>query len=174
MRNQRVTSGAAPRQKSGAEALSALMRQCARAERSSGDARRLMARWGVPQQDRETVLQRLIELKFIDDRRFARAYTREKINLSGWGVRKIAAQLSQKGVAREIIEEQISGLDRDSMVERLETKLRRKLPTIKYKSKYDLKTKLIRHGASLGYDYDVVMGVATKLVQIEDDDETIF
>lgn len=173
MRDKRLNSNL-PREKSSAEAQSALMRQCARAERSSGDAMRLMARWGVPKDERDGVLSKLIEMKFIDDSRFAAAYMRDKINLRGWGVRKIAAQLRLKGVAREIIEELTSEVDRDSMVETLEKKLRRKLPTIKYKTKYDLKTKLIRHGASLGYDYDVVMDVATKLVQIDEDDETIF
>ncbi|MBO5984337.1 MAG: RecX family transcriptional regulator, partial [Rikenellaceae bacterium] len=53
------------RTKSAEQALSSLMRLCARAERSSGDARRLMATWGVAEQDREKVLQRLKAERFI-------------------------------------------------------------------------------------------------------------
>jgi regulatory protein len=40
------------RPKSAEQALSSLMRLCARAERSSGDALRLMARWEVAQEQR--------------------------------------------------------------------------------------------------------------------------
>ena len=79
------------------------MRLCARAERSSGDARRLMATWGVPEQDREGVLQRLKREKFIDDERYAEAFVREKVNLSGWGEWKIRSALKRKGVAEDVI-----------------------------------------------------------------------
>ncbi len=67
--------------KSAEQALSSLMRLCARAEKSSGDVMRLMARWGVDSSQRDNILQRLLAEKFIDDRRFAAAYVREKINL---------------------------------------------------------------------------------------------
>ena len=40
------------RAKSAEEALAGLMRYAARAERSSGDALRLMRRWNVPEADR--------------------------------------------------------------------------------------------------------------------------
>ena len=50
---------AVPRTKTPEQALAALMRLCARAERSEEDARRLMTRWGVAPADRERVLERL-------------------------------------------------------------------------------------------------------------------
>ncbi len=158
------------RTKSAKEALALLMRQCARAEKSSGDAKRLMARWGVPAEQRAEVLERLIKEKFIDDRRFAEAYVREKINLSGWGVRKISSSLRTKGVANSIIEESLAELDRESMRERLEDKLKRKLRTIKYKDNYDLKSKLVRYALSLGYDYDMVFDAVDKQIKIDDDE----
>ena len=64
--------------KSAEQALSALMRYAAKAERSSGDAMRLMRRWNVPEQERAGVLERLVAMHFIDDERYARAYVREK------------------------------------------------------------------------------------------------
>ena len=75
---------AVPRTKTPEQALAALMRLCARAERSEEDARRLMTRWGVAPADRERVLERLRRDRFIDDARYAEAFVREKINLSGW------------------------------------------------------------------------------------------
>ena len=73
------------RTKTPEQSLQSLMRMCARSERSSGDALRLMKRWGVADEDARKVLQRLQNERFIDDSRFAEAFVRDKINLSGWG-----------------------------------------------------------------------------------------
>ena len=54
------------------------MRLCARAEKSEGDARRLMRGWGVAEKDAEQVLGRLVRDRFIDDSRYAEAFVREK------------------------------------------------------------------------------------------------
>ena len=74
------------RDKTPDEALAALMRLCARAEKSEGDARRLMRGWGVAEKDAEQVLGRLVRDRFIDDSRYAEAFVREKLRLSGWGI----------------------------------------------------------------------------------------
>ena len=58
---------AVPRTKTPEQALAALMRLCARAEKSEGDARRLMRGWGVAEKDAEQVLGRLVRDRFIDD-----------------------------------------------------------------------------------------------------------
>lgn len=134
------------------------MRLCARAERSSGDARRLMATWGVPEQDREGVLQRLKREKFIDDGRYAEAFVREKVNLSGWGEWKIRSALKRKGVAEDVINAALGQLSPEQSAQRLAERLKRKMRTVKYSSAYELRTKLIRYALSLGYAMDEVMG----------------
>ncbi len=159
-----------PRTKSPEEALTSLMRQCARAEKSSGDAMRLMSRWGVTSEHRAGVLQQLIAEKFIDDRRFAEAFVREKLNLSGWGARKIASSLKVKGISDGIVSEVLSDLDRDSMEERLFAKIERKTRSVKYKDKYELKAKLLRHAAAQGYDYATASQVITELISLSESD----
>ncbi len=157
------------KRKSPEEALSSLMRQCARAERSSGDALRLMYRWGVDPEHRAEVLKRLIADKFIDDRRYAEAYVREKLNLSGWGARKISSSLKAKNISDTIITEVLSQIDPSSTEERLRTKIERKIKSVKSKDKYDLKNKLIRYGISLGYDYSMTQSVVSQIITIEDE-----
>lgn len=149
--------------KSAEQALTSLMRLCARAERSSGDAKRLMATWGVPEQDRVKVLQRLIAERFIDDERYAAAFVREKVSLSGWGEYKIRATLRRKGIAEEIIATALQQISPAQSAEQLASRLARKLKTVKYKSKYDLKNKLIRYGLSLGFAMDPVLQQVEQL-----------
>ena len=48
-------------------------------------------------------------------------------------------------------------------------KRQKKLRLTRYKDTYDLKTKLIRYGLSLGYDYDAVLDAAGELIQTNDE-----
>ena len=141
--------------KTAQQALQSLMRLCARSEKSSGDALRLMSQWQVPQSERGAVLDKLLKDRFIDDSRYAEAYVREKSRLSGWGARKIAMQLRQKGVSQDVIAEALKQLDSDIELPRLVEKLRRKARTTKYSSDYELRGKLLRYALSLGFDYDL-------------------
>ena len=154
------------RTKTPQQALQSLMRMCARSERSSGDALRLMKRWGVADDEARKVLARLMAERFIDDRRFAEAFVRDKLNLSGWGAYKIKMSLRTKGVAREIIEEVVSQMiEATNMKERLEDIMQRKLRTLKYSSTYEAKTKLIRFAASRGYDIEEAVECASKILK---------
>ena len=145
------------RPKTAEQALTSLMRLCARAERSSGDAMRLMATWLVPEADRQGVLQRLIKDRFIDDSRYAEAFVREKSNLSAWGEYKIRTALRRKGIADDIINSALKQMPTEQNLERLTERLKRKMRTIKYDTTYQLKTKLIRHALSLGFTMDDVL-----------------
>ena len=152
------------REKTPEEALSALMRLCARAEKSQEDARRLMRGWGLAERDAEGVLAKLVRDRFIDDARYAGAFVREKLRLSGWGEYKIRTALQRKGVSKERIDAALAEADRPAMGERLRRQLERKARTAKYSTQYELKTKLIRYGLSLGYDYETVVEAASGLV----------
>ncbi len=152
--------------KNAEQALAALMRYAAKAERSSGDAMRLMRRWEVPENERGKVLARLVEMRFIDDNRYAVAYVREKSRLSGWGVHKIRAGLRAKGIDARIIEEALTQLpDKEAGNERLRELLQRKLKGIKGGTPYEVKGKLLRFGLSRGYDYGDVTDVIDTVMQ---------
>lgn len=146
------------------QALAALMRLCARAEKSQEDARRLMRGWGLAERDAEGVLAKLVRDRFIDDARYAGAFVREKLRLSGWGEYKIRTALQRKRIDRALIDAALAEADRSGMDERLRRQLERKARTAKYTTQYELKTKLIRYGLSLGYDYETVMEAASGLV----------
>jgi len=162
------------RSKTAEQALQSLMRECARSERSSGDALRLMKRWGVSDEDAQRVLARLQADRFIDDSRYAEAFVRDKLNLSGWGAYKIKSALRAKGVSKEIIEEVVTPMvEAADMMERLEEIMVRRMRTLKYKSPYDAKTKLIRFAASRGYDMEEAIECASRVVKSVAEDEEV-
>ena len=128
------------RTKTPEQALAALMRLAARSEKSSGDALRLMQNWGVEPSARQGVLQRLIDDKFIDDRRYAEAFVRDKMRFSGWGVFKLRAALRNKSISTDIVEDVLRMLDSNNMTDRLRERLERKMRTSKYTTQYFLQT----------------------------------
>ncbi len=150
------------RTKTAEQALRSLMWVCARAEKSSGDAMRLMRTWGVPEADREGVLEKLIDQKFIDDERFAMAYVREKSRLSGWGEHRIRRMLASKNVDREVIDKALEQIEGQGG-EQLEQMLKRKLKSAKAANDYELRGKLLRYGLGLGHEYDDVITAITKI-----------
>ena len=156
------------RTKTPEQALAALMRLCARAEKSEGDALRLMRGWGVTEEDARRVLARLVADRFIDDARYAEAFVRDKLRLSGWGAYKLRTALQRKGIDRAVIEEALQQTNREEMADRLADRLARKLRTTRAESAYALRTKLIRYGLSLGYDYETVLDTVAKLIKETD------
>lgn len=152
--------------KTAQQALQSLMRLCSRSEKSTGDALRLMRTWGVPEAEQHGVLDKLIADRYIDNRRYAEAYTREKSQLAGWGERKIAMQLRLKGVERETISAVLAELmANDTMAERLHEKLAKKLRTIKAANDYELRGKLLRYALGLGYDYDMAAEAVDRVAK---------
>ena len=126
----------------------------------------MMKRWGVADDAARKVLSRLQSERFIDDGRYAEAFVRDKLNLSGWGAFKIKSALRAKGVSKEIVEEVVSPmLEQTDMAERLEEIMRRRMRTLKYSSAYEAKTKLIRFAAGRGYDLDEAIECASKIVE---------
>ena len=88
----------------------------------------------------------------------------KKLRLSGWGEYKIRTALQRKRIDRALIDAALAEADRSGMDERLRRQLERKARTAKYTTQYELKTKLIRYGLSLGYDYETVVEAASGLV----------
>ena len=150
--------------KSAEQALQSLMHLCARGERSTGDAMRLMRTWGGPEGERSAVVEKLVAQRYIDNRRYAEAYTREKSNLAGWGPKKRALQLRLKGIESHIINETLRELDDDTRRTHLDERLRRKLRTTKATTNFELRGKLLRYALSLGYDYDMAYSAVDAIV----------
>ena len=157
------------RTKTAEQALRSLMNLCARSEKYSADALRLMRGWGVSDADAQRVLQRLVSERFIDDSRYAAAFVREKINLSGWGVYKITTALRRKGIDSAVIADAVSENGDVDMSERLMQLLERKVRTTKAKNGADLRAKLFRYAAGQGYDFATIKGCVERIVKVEDE-----
>lgn len=147
------------------EALERLQAYCSRAERCSSHITGLLHRWGVPQEDHREILACLEKDRFIDDRRYADAFVRDKLRHGGWGTRKIAQALTEKRIPKTFIEKALEQSDGETMSARLEKIMAAKLPAVKARNAYELKGKLFRFGLSRGFSPDEVSRAVEKLTR---------
>ena len=72
------------------KALALLASECSKAEHCTGEMMQKMEKWGLPPDARQRVLSRLVDGRYVDDRRFAPLFVRDKLKFNKWGRRKIA------------------------------------------------------------------------------------
>ena len=61
---------------------------CSRSEHCSFDIQDKLMLWGLSSEDALLVISKLIEEKYLDDERFARAYVKDKFRFNHWGKQK--------------------------------------------------------------------------------------
>lgn len=146
-------------------ALSKLMVLCSRSEKCSGDAYKLLKRWEISESDAAAIIAQLVESRYVDDERYARAYVRDKARYSGWGAYKIRMSLKAKGLLETIIENALLELDEYEVLDKLVVTLQKKRNSIKGDiSNYELKGKLFRFAVQRGYSFDQINSALAKVV----------
>lgn len=85
------------------EAKEFALRLLAQRERSAGEIRQRLQQKKLGDCADE-VIQHLEERDYLNDERFARLFTRDKINLNHWGPQRIRSELFAKRVAKETIQ----------------------------------------------------------------------
>ncbi|HLO58194.1 MAG TPA: regulatory protein RecX [Bacteroidales bacterium] len=134
-------------------ALNKLKHICSGQEKSPADIMALLRKWDVPEDDRQQILQSLKDEKYLDETRFAIAYTSDKIRFDHWGLVKIRLMLQQKGISNETIEEAFNEIDRSEYRSMIGHEISKKRKSVKG-APYEIWAKLARYGASRGYAFD--------------------
>ena len=142
--------------------LNNLRRQCSRREYCQSDVlKKAEKALDGDRQEAMKVLATLVEEKYVDDRRYAEAYARDKAAISGWGAVKIRYMLSAKGVDRDVISQALEEIDLKKADDRLRKLLENKYRTLKDDPQW--KMKLLRFALGRGYSYDEVSEVLKSL-----------
>lgn len=122
-------------------------RYCAAAEHCPQEVRDKLRQWEYDG-DTETLLRRLREDGYTDDRRYCRAYVHDKTAFQGWGKRKIQAML----LAKRLPEEEINA----ALAETDEEDYRKTLLHLAEQKKGLGKEKLLRFLLQRGFAYQEI------------------
>jgi regulatory protein len=133
------------------QALHRLAAYCSHAERCIFDVRRKMDAWEIPVNEQNKIIERLMQEKFLDESRYCRAFVNDKSKYSHWGAYKIKYELAKKQIPGQLIREALENLDSNESQEQLRGLLEQKRKSVKGKTEFEIKQKLMRFAASRGF-----------------------
>jgi len=145
------------------QVLDKMAKYCAYQERCVKDVRDKLMTYDISQEDRDKVLEYLLDNRFVNDERFAKSFVRGKVHQSGWGVNKIRFHLVQKGIAKDIIDDALQQTDEEVYRQRLIDILKTKSKTVKAETDFERKRKLAAYAMQKGFEGGLVWEVVKGL-----------
>ena len=145
------------------QVLDKIAKYCAYQERCTKDVRDKLKTYDIPQEDRDKIIDYLLDNRFVNDERFAKSFVRGKINQSGWGLNKIRFHLAQKGIAKDIIDEAMEQTDEEVYRQRLFDILMNKSKTVKAENDFEKRRKLAAYAMQKGFESALVWEVVKDL-----------
>ena len=138
------------------ESYNKAIKMISRRLRSEFEIKQYLDKCLVIEEDRNKIISTLKRIGLIDDHRFAKAYTNDKINLSLDGPYKIARNLEGYKVDSSIINEVISNIDENIVLEHLNKVINKKVNANTKYSEFVLKQKLMTYLINLGYERSMI------------------
>lgn len=129
---------------------------CSISEHCISDVEEKLKAWGVNPAHSEKIIQHLIKQDFINEKRYSRAFVRDKFGMNKWGKIKISLAMREKGIDKEMIAEALKVIDDGEYEEQLARLLKNKLHTITYEFEYEKQGKLFRFAQSRGFENNVI------------------
>ncbi len=134
-------------------ALDKLRNICSRQEKCPADVVALMKKWDVSVENHSKIINQLKNEKYLDEKRYANAYVRDKVRFDHWGFIKIRIMLNQKGIDRSIIDDAIGDYDLTAYKSMIEAELKKKRRSVTG-NPYEIWAKMARYGTSRGYEME--------------------
>jgi regulatory protein len=144
-------------------ALQKAMAECSRRELCCDDMRNKLLQWGVESDSAEKIIERLISENFINEARYAAAFTRDKFKYNKWGKVKIAVHLKAKKLPPDIINSALESIDNELYFRFLKELIEGHKRLVKAKNQYDLKAKLLRYGLSKGFESSLLYDILNEM-----------
>lgn len=132
---------------------------CAYQERSQHEVRTKLYEWNLFPNEVEEVISELITTNFLNEERFAHAYTSGKFKIKKWGKLKIKQGLKLKRVPDKLIQKALNGIEMNEYLGVLLTTAEKKGATITEKDGLKKKYKLISYLQSKGFENDLIFDV---------------
>jgi regulatory protein len=129
---------------------------CSRQEQCTGFIREKLRSWNVESDTADRVILKLQEEKFLDDRRYARFYVRDKFRLNRWGKIKISAMLRQKGIPDELIQDALGQINEEDYYQACSELIRSKSASLHETNQFTRKGKLFRFAAGRGFESELI------------------
>lgn len=147
------------------EALLRMESLCVAAEHCSHDVRAKMEKLGISAPSIDKAIAHLTAERYIDEGRFAQAFTRDKLRFNHWGPYKIAQSLRMLGIRDEDIRQGLECVAEEEYAGVLRLVMEQKNRQLRDEDPYVRRCKLVRHAASRGFGTDAAMREAERITE---------
>ena len=137
--------------------------------RSEKEIRKYLYKFDISNKDIESIINKLKDIRFINDREYCKAYINDKLYLSKEGINKIKEDLIKEDISIEIIEEELNNIDKTLFNERLEKLIIKKINCNKKYSNSYLKQKITSDMINLGYNKDIILNILENNLNSDND-----
>lgn len=142
-----------PKKKQVTSTMAAL---CSRSEHCSTDIHKKIIAAGLTENGAADILNYLREEKYIDDKRYVKAYVSEKFRINKWGRIKMRYYLRMKGLKDDIIESGLDEIDEKKYADVLLKTMKDKARKIKKKNKFEKMGQIIRYTHNRGFEPELI------------------
>lgn len=146
------------------QALQRAASLCSGSEHCVSQVQEKLLSWGLSDEDAEAVIARLMDEKFIDNTRFARAYCHDKFCYSHWGRIKIVQMLRHLHVSDADIAEGMAVIPEEEYLQAIADAASQKNRSLRDDDAYQRKGKLVRHLLSRGFEMSLVLDAVEELL----------
>lgn len=143
---------------------------CSRREYCSFDIRQKLQRMQLEEEAVNKIMSLLLKQKYIDDARYSHSFINDKLRFGKWGKAKIVFALRQKQIPQETIDEAFEEFSDELLVQSLKPLLDKKLKSVKGRTEYEKRAKVIRFGLDRGFSMPDILKC---LDDTSDDDEQL-
>ena len=127
---------------------------CAQAEHCRSEVTDKLVRKGMPHDMADRIADRLEQDKFIDERRYSRAFIQDKFRFAKWGKLKIDLALRQKRIEPAIYRPLLAEIDTEEYLAALKALLESKKKSIHNTDGFECRAKLTRFALGRGFSAD--------------------
>lgn len=138
------------------QALNWAQHYCSKAERCSGDVLIKLGKYKLDEASTKRLLESLRKENYLNDLRYAKAYTMDQFRFGRWGRIKIRYMLRRKGLAEADIQEALEQIPDDEYLDLLKALINEKQKHYAGLEAYEKKAKLFRFVYSKGFEPDLI------------------
>lgn len=142
------------------QALTRVTSLCSASEYCIHDINEKLYRWGISNTDSERIIDYLLDEKYIDEARYAQAYTNDKLRFSHWGRIKIKSMLRMKHISDRDINNALDNISEEEYENILRDIIKGKAKSEGDAEDYASRAKIIRFALQRGFE----MGEITKFI----------
>ncbi|NCC98103.1 MAG: RecX family transcriptional regulator [Bacteroidia bacterium] len=136
---------------------------CSIAERCKQDIIEKLKKWGAPENEQPAIINKLIEDDFLNERRYAVAFARDKFRFNQWGSIKISYSLKQKGIASDNIKKGLASIEEREYTDILKKLIETKLKSLKRDTPETSFPKVMRFITGKGFEPSIASNILKRM-----------